>query len=112
MIPSGTIALWFGSIVTIPSGWLLCDGTFSTPDLRDSFVVPAGNSYSVNQIGGSVSHLHAIGTAHSHFCPPIPLTVSAGVSYSYETAIADPGINTNVENHLPPFYSLPWIMKI
>ena len=39
--PSGGIIMWSGTIATIPSGWLLCDGTSSTPDLRNRFVIGA-----------------------------------------------------------------------
>jgi hypothetical protein len=38
---SGMIMLWSGSIASVPSGWLLCDGSNSTPDLRNRFVVGA-----------------------------------------------------------------------
>jgi hypothetical protein len=60
---SGMIMLWSGSTGTIPSGWVICDGTNSTPDLRDRFVVGAGSTYSVDATGGSanatlVSHTH------------------------------------------------------
>lgn len=36
--PSGGIILWSGTVATIPSGWVLCDGSNSTPDLRNRFV--------------------------------------------------------------------------
>ena len=45
-IPSGGIILWSGAANAIPSGFVLCDGNNSTPDLRDRFVVGAGNTYS------------------------------------------------------------------
>lgn len=74
-VPSGGIIIWSGSQASIPTGWLLCNGTSSTPDLRDRFVVGAGSSYAVNASGGSanailVSHTHtftgtALGT-HQH----------------------------------------------
>lgn len=63
IIPAGVILLWSGSIGSIPSGWLLCDGTNSTPDLRNRFVVGAGSTYSVGATGGSAN---AIVVAHSH----------------------------------------------
>lgn len=52
-IPSGGIILWSGSTASIPTGWALCDGTNGTPDLRDRFVVGAGNGYAVDATGGS-----------------------------------------------------------
>ena len=49
----GMILMWSGSINTIPKGWALCNGKNGTPDLRDRFIVGAGNSYSVGNLGGS-----------------------------------------------------------
>jgi hypothetical protein len=63
IIPTGGIIMWSGSIASIPAGWLLCDGTSGTPNLRDRFVVGAGSAYAVAATGGSadatlVSHTH------------------------------------------------------
>jgi microcystin-dependent protein len=52
-IPSGLIAVWSGSVASIPAGWVLCDGANGTPNLRDRFVVGAGSSYAVDATGGS-----------------------------------------------------------
>lgn len=62
-VPSGGIIMWSGSIASIPSGWYLCDGLNSTPDLRDRFVVGAGSTYSVAATGGSAN---AIVVSHTH----------------------------------------------
>lgn len=43
-IPSGTILMWSGGLNQIPSGWVLCDGTKNTPDLRGKVVVGAGGT--------------------------------------------------------------------
>jgi hypothetical protein len=64
MFPLGSVIMWYGSIITIPAGWALCDGNNGTPDLRDRFVIGAGNNYAVNARGGSkdavvVSHTHS-----------------------------------------------------
>lgn len=85
LIPAGVITLWSGSIVSIPTGWTLCNGSNGTPDLRDRFVVGAGSTYAVGATGGAntvtldatmiPSHTHVItatgssstvSTAHTH----------------------------------------------
>ena len=38
---SGMIMMWSGTIATIPTGWVLCNGSNSTPDLRNRFVIGA-----------------------------------------------------------------------
>ena len=62
-IPSGGIIIWSGSTGSIPSGWFLCNGTNGTPDLRDRFIVGAGNTYAVNATGGTTD---AIVVSHTH----------------------------------------------
>ena len=62
---TGMIMPWSGSTSSVPSGWAICDGTNSTPDLRDKFVVGAGNTYDVDSTGGSanaevISHTHSL----------------------------------------------------
>jgi len=52
-VPTGVILLWSGSTGSVPSGWYLCDGTNGTPDLRDRFIIGAGNTYAVNATGGT-----------------------------------------------------------
>ena len=55
VLPTGIILLWSGSTASIPTGWTICDGTLSTPDLRSSFVVGASASggFAVDATGGS-----------------------------------------------------------
>ena len=52
---TGMIILWYGNTGNIPTGFVLCDGSNSTPDLRDRFVVGAGSAYSPGNSGGSSS---------------------------------------------------------
>lgn len=65
--PIGGIIMWSGSINAIPTKWALCDGAtvngIVTPDLRNRFVIGAGELYTVASTGGSkdaslVSHQH------------------------------------------------------
>jgi len=62
-VPSGMILLWSGSVGSIPSGYYLCDGSNGTPDLRNRFLVGAGDAYAVNATGGSAD---AIVVSHTH----------------------------------------------
>lgn len=76
---SGMIMMWSGTIATIPTGWVLCNGSNSTPDLRNKFVIgahsdTAGVAYTTitgsnTTTGGTkdaivVSHTHT-GTTNS-----------------------------------------------
>ncbi len=62
-IPAGGIFLWSGSIGSIPAGYVLCNGSNGTPDLRDRFIVGAGSTYAVDATGGSTD---AIVVSHTH----------------------------------------------
>jgi hypothetical protein len=85
-IPAGGIFLWSGSIGSIPAGYVLCNGSNGTPDLRDRFIVGAGSTYAVDATGGSadatvVSHTHtATSTStvtdpqHNHSSPTNSVT--------------------------------------
>ena len=83
-VPSGCILMWSGAISAIPSGWVICDGNNSTPNLTDRFVIHAsadsGDTYDVGDTGGSTtsgshslteaelaSHTHTINNdTHNH----------------------------------------------
>ena len=136
-VPSGGIIIWSGSQASIPTGWLLCNGSNATPDLRDRFIVGAGSTYAVGASGGSanailVSHTHTFtGTAlapHLHGSgiatgggngsfyvangsPEInqvnTSSVSAGTPAGTNSTEGSSGTNAN----LPPYYALCYIMK-
>jgi hypothetical protein len=57
----GDIRVFKGAIVSIPAGWQLCDGTNGTPDLRNSFVIGAGDTYNPDDIGGSATQANHTG---------------------------------------------------
>lgn len=112
-IPSGMIAIWSGAIGSIPSGWVLCNGSNGTPDLRNSFVLGAGDTYSVGQTGGSkdaivVSHSHTItgGSGSGAVATFENFTGASGTAVTTSTA-GSSGTNAN----MPPYYALAFIMK-
>lgn len=102
------IMIWSGTIVDIPAGWLLCDGTGGTPDLRNNFVIGAGNIYAVGDIGGATAHDHGGSTedhvlteaempAHNH---PNGVGDQIGTSFVYGTV---PGASiSNMNNDSDP----------
>lgn len=57
-IPAGLIALWSGLLADIPTGWVLCDGTNGTPDLRDKFIKGSAAGIDPGVTGGSNTHTH------------------------------------------------------
>jgi microcystin-dependent protein len=75
-IVPGFIALWYGTVETIPTGWSLCDGNSGRPDIRNRFSIGAGGTTSANATvtGGATtssipsssmpSHVH-YGTTYS-----------------------------------------------
>ena len=56
-VPSGLIAMWYGSVASIPAGYFLCDGANGTPDLRDRFVIGAGSTHAPDESGGGTATL-------------------------------------------------------
>ena len=102
VVPSGGIIMWSGTIATIPSGWLLCDGSSGTPDLRNRFIIGAnadsGGSAKTNitgsatQTGGSkdaivVSHSHTASTTatdsgHTHGVPESTFLQNSGNGFA------------------------------
>lgn len=130
-IPTGGIILWSGSTGSIPAGWFLCDGTNGTPNLRNSFIVGAGDTYAVNATGGTadaivVNHTHALtDPGHDHIISsavsnvptngnqaPFPSNTGVSVSSTETTGItiASAGVSGTNAN-LPPYYALAYIMK-
>jgi microcystin-dependent protein len=132
-IPVGCIVLWSGSVATIPAGWLLCNGAYSTPNLADRFIIGAGNTYAVNAAGGSAdlvvpSHTHAItdpGHNHQFNYSAYDWTVQGGTSTvtanrsssAGTTTTANTGISINTAGvsptnaNMPPYYALCYIIK-
>jgi hypothetical protein len=133
---AGMIMLWSGSSATIPTGWLLCDGSSSTPDLRNRFVVGATSTYAVGATGGSadaivVSHTHTAtvtdpGHFHTSNGQTTPGTTnvlgdrqSSAPFNTYLTSTATTGItvsnsttgSSGTNANLPPYYALCYIMK-
>jgi len=105
------IAAWYGSIADIPSGWLLCDGTNGTPDLRDKFLAGAGDTYAVNDEGGNAEHEHRFyDGAHTHQLE-VGSGLTPGVGMDHVSDNVPIGGTTDNESSIPPFRGLCYIME-
>ena len=133
---TGMIMMFSGT--TAPSGWVLCDNSAeaqaaNAPDLRDRFIVGTGNSYNLNDKGGSASvtlteaqmPLHNHGAANSTSNVVRWTGGSSGFpnigpgtpnSYRIEFTTVGGGGNSNkgsgdAHENRPPYYALAFIMK-
>ena len=82
-VPAGVIVMWSGTNANIPSGWNLCDGTNSTPDLTDRFILGRGGSTNTNSTGGSNTVTLAEGNLPSHTHGTGNLAAGAGGDHSH-----------------------------
>lgn len=115
LLPSGIIVIWSGFINQIPQGWQLYE------ELKDKFVLGAGQNYPVGAIGGEKEHRLTVDEMPSH---------DHGVSGAMRNGIQGSGFgsganqfnNTNFRtspaggdqphNNMPPYYALAYIIKL
>lgn len=106
------IVLWSGAIVDIPDGWALCDGNNDLPDLRNKFVVCAGDTYAISDTGGVTQHKHTFsGDGHVHSLPA-GAQVASGADLAHPSALNHIHGHTNYTATIPPYYALAFIGKI
>lgn len=99
LVPSGIIAMWSGTVDAIPKGWVLCDGTNNTPNLRNRFIVGAGDEYNVGDVGGVKSYTFE---GYSRI-------ISGSISGQFYPKTGSDASWT-MDNR-PPYYALCYIMK-
>ena len=129
VVPKGVIVMWSGA--TVPTGWALCDGTNGTPDLRNRFIVGAGDEYNMGAVGGSKEVALTIAQMPNHNhgnmwwfsgyganCPEkdrSPHTIATGAAHS--SSCGATGFtggkdgSTQAHENRPPYYALAYIMK-
>ena len=114
---TGMIIAWSGASNAIPTGFVICDGNNGTPDLRDRFIIGAGNSYAVDATGGSkdavlVEHFHTTlnFVARSNYAEPRNFGVGTDGNCN-STGNTDTKGESGTDKNLPPYHALCFIMK-
>ena len=127
-IPAGCILLWSGAVSAIPTGWVICDGTNSTPDLTDRFVIHAdadsGGTNNVDATGGAhtknLLHAHTFTAAWASSATgrdPEELVVGRTGQNKISNAYKPSGNKTTnssgsaTQDIMPKYYALAYIMK-
>jgi len=137
IISPGMIIMWSGSITNIPTGYVLCDGTNGTPDLRNRFVVGAGTGtkYTIGNIGGNdnitlttnqlPAHTHTGNTASNSIGAGCSRTAGTGnflvgnpdgkgncgnTNHSHSFTTDSTGNGTSIDIR-PSYYALAFLMK-
>lgn len=128
-LPGGVILPWLPGAGGLPAGWLICDGSRGTPDLRDRFLRGAGTP----ALAGSYLDAAKMQVAgvHSHATDPhkglenIPVTTPPGnVADGEGRALSDLGVrrsegdsgarhgaHVHEDQHVPAHFTVVFIMK-
>ena len=111
--------MWSGSANNIPSGWYLCNGGNSTPDLRSKFIIGASGvgsgGYQVGAQGGATTdtvNISISGTTSTES------QTSNGQNYTgalignqNRHTHTFSGSGSDTVDTIPPYYALCYIMK-
>jgi hypothetical protein len=95
--PAGLIAMWYGLLSAIPSGWLLCDGQNGTPDLRSKFVKGSAAGVDPGATGGALTHTHDNHAALTHSGTAVAAHASHThdytqvINHTHTVSVTDPG---------------------
>jgi len=133
--PVGSVCLWNGLIINIPTGWFLMDGTNGTNDLTALFIRGAASGQDAGGTGGTdthaiieaelaqhnhgltdPTHLHAIGTSGGGAVVSgantgdFPLSGAVAQSRVSSITIDSTGSGTAHENR-PQYYQLAYIQR-
>jgi len=119
-IPSGLIAVWHGTLATIPAGWVICDGNNSTPNLLARFIQGVEDAVTdPGATGGEAAHTLTESEMPSHTHSYTGGTSSdqgAGTGtttrpkgWNSRTSEATGGGSSH--NNEPPYYDAAFIMK-
>jgi microcystin-dependent protein len=132
LLPKGIVVAW--TQVDAPYGWVICDGTNGTPDLRNRFIIGASSTRQINTKFGSETHklLADEMPNHTHTYDGKKKIVNADAGREREllwtrggtdiknNLIPDNDVSTSATGSsstlpfgtMPPYFVLVYIMKI
>ncbi len=126
-VPKGTIIPWYVPNATVlskdkntilsklvPEGWLICDGTNGTPDLKDKFLIGTNDLSKVGTPTGSKDHEHTVsGKAEGMTDAGKSGCASCGETEGENKRAHGHSINgkTNREDNIPPSLYIVYIIK-
>lgn len=119
--PVGAILAWSGTGDNIPTGWHVCNGEGGTLDLRDRFILGAGQNHAVGDTGGSEEVTLTIGQMPKHYhtynamgpsAQKVTVSSSGNSQAPYYTDYTT-GTSGSSQPHpnMPPYYALLYIQK-
>lgn len=123
-LPIGSIIMYSGNVFSIPDGWRLCDGTNETPDLRDRFIIGAGNHYPLNNTGGAEKVVLTVDQLPPHNHGYLSFNQVEDNWKSGGDPSPGNGTGGNIQNRtdltgsgepvsiLPPYFALYFIIKV
>lgn len=125
--PFTLIRMYTGLTADIPAGWQLADGTAGAPDLRDKFVVGAGNLYTQGTSGGSTTitvnnlptHTHPYNDKDTTYTANTVAVQSGSGTTVVQSLTAGGGDTarmsgnnaTTAAAYLPPYYAAAYIIN-
>ena len=125
-LPRKTIIMWYGTVATIPTGWLFCNGSNGTPDLRNQMIAGADSdngaqpTTNMAALFGDIDAISGGNIEHTHIVDGVTDPASGGLNVTPSGATAVTALNhthnfnlDTYPNYLAPvpYYALLFIMK-
>lgn len=125
-LPAGSILPWIPQGAGLPKGWVICDGSLGTPDLRGVFLRGVGEPGAAGRYGDGArmspagEHSHATDTSRNVYILPRGfeksrgdwlLLFDTGVGLESPAERALHGSHVHEDEHLPAHVTVVFIMK-
>lgn len=108
----GIIEMFSGHTLNIPPGYVLCNGSNGTPDLRNLFIIGAGDKAASGDTNSAPSNNTLTGTGTAlHYDSPNGTDRGDSGAATPRVLYEDNGTPGNGTNLIMPYYALAYIMR-